>query len=129
MNAVSTRITCIMTKEDGSKGQLSLPINFFRELDRNFHHGGRSFYFFDLDDNLLHLPTTIVVFSKIDGSLKEVSTEDFATIKDELNNPKSPWFAYETRFTNGFNSFMNFRDRNIDPKKEEQTRHWAKVLL
>lgn len=108
-------------KEDGSKGQLSLPINFFRELDRNFHHGGRSFYFFDLDDNLLHLPTTIVVFSKKDGSIKEVSTADFATIKDEINDPKSPWFDYETRFTNGFNSFMNFRDRNIDPKKEEQT--------
>lgn len=105
--------------EGSSKGQLSLPINFFRELDRNFHKGGRSFYFFDLDDNLLHLSTTIVIFSKKDGAPKELSTEDYATIKDEINDPKSPWFAYETRFSNGFNSFMNFRDQKIDPRKEE----------
>ncbi len=104
----------------GSKGQLNLPIQFFRELDRNFYKGGRSFYFFDLDDNLLHLPTNIVLFAKKDNSLKEVSTAEFAEIKEDLENPKSPWFEYEARFANGFNSFMNFRDKNIDPKTEEQ---------
>lgn len=108
-----------MSAEGKSKGQLTLPINFFRELDRNFHKGGRSFYFFDLDDNLLHLPTTIVIFSKKDGAPKELSTEDFASIKEEFNNSKSPWFAYETRFTNGFNSFMNFRDQPINSRTEE----------
>ena len=49
---------------DGSKGQMALPIQFFRELDRNFHKGGRSFYFFDLDDNVLHLPSELVLFKK-----------------------------------------------------------------
>lgn len=110
-----------MTEEKKSKGQLNLPINFFRELDRNFHKGGRSFYFFDLDDNLLHLPTNIVVFRKSDGQMREVSTADFAKVKDEINDPKSPWFEYETRFNNEFNSFMNFRDRKIDLRIEEQS--------
>ncbi len=114
-----------MSKKDdatsNSKGQMSLPINFFRELDRNFHKGGRSFYFFDLDDNLLHLPTAIVLFSKKDNSALEVSTADFAAFKSELEDPKSHWYAYEARFSNGYNSFMNFRDKELDPFKEEQT--------
>ncbi|MEZ4815761.1 MAG: hypothetical protein R3A80_11225 [Bdellovibrionota bacterium] len=109
-----------MSSEKASKGQIPLPINFYRELDRNFHKGGRSFYFFDLDDNLLHLPTTIVLFSKKDNSLKEVSTADFTTIKEELEDPKSPWFNYEARFTNDFNSFMHFRDKQINLRNEEQ---------
>jgi len=104
-----------------SKGQLTLPINFFRELDRNFHKGGRSFYFFDLDDNVLHLPTTIVLFSKKNNSIKEVSTSEFADLKKELENPKSPWFSFEARFNSTHNSFMNFRDKDIDTRKDEQT--------
>lgn len=110
-----------MNDEKDSKGQLALPIQYFRELDRNFHKGGRSFYFFDLDDNVLHLPTPIVLFSKKTGKAKEVSTADFAVIKDEVGIKTSPWFEYEIRFQGEEHSFMYFRDRAIDPKKEEQS--------
>jgi hypothetical protein len=105
---------------DGSKGQMALPIQFFRELDRNFHKGGRSFYFFDLDDNVLHLPSELVLFKKNDSSMKSVSTEEWIEFKEHMNNSSSPWFEYESRFDERYNSFMNFRDRTIDPKTEEQ---------
>jgi hypothetical protein len=73
---------------EGSKGQMTVPIQFFRELDRNFHgKGGRSFYFFDLDDNVLHLPSELVLFKESDSSIKSVSTEDWIEFKEHMNNP------------------------------------------
>lgn len=105
---------------ESSKGQMALPIQFYRELDRNFQKGGRSFYFFDLDDNLLHLPTNIVLFKKSDSSTKEVSTAAFTEIKEEFSKSSSPWYEYESRFTPEHNSFMYFRDRVLSQKEEEQ---------
>jgi hypothetical protein len=37
------------------KGQLSFEFDIPKEQDRNFHLGGRSFYFFDFDDNVVYL--------------------------------------------------------------------------
>ncbi|MFN9067243.1 MAG: hypothetical protein ACK5V3_08450, partial [Bdellovibrionales bacterium] len=50
------------------KGQLELGLQRAREMDRNFHLGGRSFYFFDFDDNIAFLPTPLVVFDKKTGA-------------------------------------------------------------
>ena len=120
VNIPSIPIIIIMTEDKKSTGQLSLPIQFYRELDRNFQKGGRSFYFFDLDDNLLHLPTNIVLFKKTDSSTKEVTTAEYARLREGMEDPQSPWFDYESRFTDTHNSFMFFRDKKIDLKTAEQ---------
>ena len=47
--------------------QLELPIPRVAEPDRNFKDGGRSFYFFDFDDNVAFLTTPLFLFEKSTG--------------------------------------------------------------
>ena len=42
--------------------QMELAIERSPEADRNRHLGGRSFYFFDFDDNVAFLSTPIILF-------------------------------------------------------------------
>jgi len=44
--------------------QIELGINRDRQPDRNFDKGGRSFYFFDLDENVFSLSTPTYIFHK-----------------------------------------------------------------
>ena len=49
------------------KGQLELGHTHLKEPDRNYRQGGRSFYFFDFDDNIAFLSTSLVLFHKQNG--------------------------------------------------------------
>ena len=49
-----------------------------REPDRNFAHGGRSFYFFDFDDNVAFLTTPMFLFHRETKAEIQISSRQFA---------------------------------------------------
>lgn len=102
-----------MNEDLKAAGQMKLPIDYFREPDRNFEKGGRSFYFFDFDDNVIHLPTKILLFHKITGKELEVSTMEFAHFNDpELKKKFPQWDEYTVSFDPSVGSFRNFREQS-----------------
>src|SRR5688572_5295528 len=58
-------------------GQMELPIGREVSKDRNYDRGGRSFYFFDFDDNVAFLSTPIYLFHKETGKEICVSSGEF----------------------------------------------------
>jgi hypothetical protein len=71
--------------------------------------GSVSFYFFDIDDNLLFLSTTIILTNADPDATekkREVSTGDFATIEPQLGQP-GKWETWHK----GPDAFRNFSDR------------------
>jgi catechol 2,3-dioxygenase-like lactoylglutathione lyase family enzyme len=77
--------------------------------------GDQSFYFFDIDDNLLFLPTSIYLWNAETRTEKPVSSGDFAAVQAMLGRP-GPWQAWS--IFEG--TFRDFRD---DPELlvEQQT--------
>lgn len=67
--------------------------------------GSVSFYFFDIDDNLLFLPTKIYVTDTATGAEKALSTGAFADAEGQLGKP-GPWEAW----TLGPGAFRDFGD-------------------
>lgn len=107
-----------MKKSKQVKGQLAFEFDIPKEADRNFHLGGRSFYFFDFDDNVAYLSTPIILFHKKTGEEVAVSSGEFAH--------ESRFIGKEGKFADYFidinderGSFRFFRDRefSIDDKK------------
>ena len=90
------------------RGQLEFSLERKRELDRNAHHGGRSFYFFDLDDNVLTLSTQVFLFHKQTGEELGVSTQDFAAIAAHIGK-SGKYRNYELRNDDLTGSFRRFR--------------------
>ncbi len=95
-------------------GQLSFEMMIPKEPDRNFHLGGRSFYFFDFDDNVAYLSTPILIFHKDSGAEFSLSSGEFAA--EHKNIGKSGRFAdYYMDFNDTFGSFRHFRDKELNP--------------
>ena len=94
-----------------SSGQIGLPLEFLREPDRNFAKGGRSFYFFDFDDNVAHLPTRIVLFHKNGGPEVALSTSDFAWAAKRVGVRGTEFQDYELREDPISGSYRNFREQ------------------
>jgi hypothetical protein len=83
-----------------------------KEKDRNFDKGGRSFYFFDFDDNILNLTTQIYLFHKETRKEKIISSTDLADEGENIG--KTGRYAdYDFNFNDDIGSFRNFRDDNI----------------
>lgn len=82
----------------------------FIERDRNFEKGGRSFYFFDYDDNVVHLPTKIVLFHRDTHQELHVSTAEYASIYQYLGEPGTEWENFELR-DHPQGSYRNFREQ------------------
>lgn len=93
--------------------QLELGIQREREQDRNYHLGGRSFYFFDFDDNIAFLTTHLILFHKHTGEELRVSTGDFAHSQSGIGK-SGPFQDYEIRWDDQTGSFRNFRDHHPD---------------
>jgi hypothetical protein len=89
--------------------QLEFPLQRARLPDRNFHKGGRSFYFFDFDDNVMRLDTTISIFGRRTGEEKALSTREFAQIS-HLVGRTGVWKDFEVRANDLTGSFRRFRD-------------------
>ncbi|KHD87081.1 MAG: hypothetical protein OM95_16345 [Bdellovibrio sp. ArHS] len=101
------------------KGQLELGINRAPEKDRNFHLGGRSFYFFDFDDNIAFLTTPLILFHKADRSEVKISSGDFAQYHQTIG--KSGLYGdYEIDFCDVTGTFRNFRDHHIEDLEKLQ---------
>lgn len=96
------------------RGQLELDIYQPQAPDRNHHIGGRSFYFFDLDDNVFTLPTPLYIFHKEHGHEVAISTQEFATISEKIGKAH-PWHDFEIRPCPQSGSFRRFRQHNLKP--------------
>ncbi len=93
--------------------QLELGITRPKEKDRNYHLGGRSFYFFDFDDNLAFLSTPLVLFHKKSNAELPISSGQFAHHHSLIG--KSGDFAdYEINWDDQKGTFRNFRDHHND---------------
>lgn len=87
------------------------PRGAFRERRGNGGHPmasdtqARSFYLFDIDDNLFFLPTSIFLWNAESRSEREISTEEFARVQPLLGRVGEwqPWAI-------GERTFRDFRD-------------------
>lgn len=98
------------------RGQLTFPIERERFPDRNFHKGGRSFYFFDFDDNIMFLATPIYLFEAETGRELALSTGQFARVS-HLIGKAGPYARYHLDLDEQTGSFRRFRDtrRFVEP--------------
>ncbi len=102
-------------KKSGYKStqtQLELGIRRAPEVDRNFDKGGRSFYFFDFDDNIAVLATPILIFHKETGRAVKLSSREFGECSADIGR-KGVYKDYEIRFDGPGNSFQHFRDKDL----------------
>ena len=97
--------------------QLELAIERPKERDRNFHLGGRSFYFFDFDDNVAFLTTPLILFHKETGAELHVNSGVWA--QEHFNIGKAgPFTDYEIRWDDSTGTFRCFRDHHDDELKK-----------
>ncbi|MDC7220776.1 MAG: hypothetical protein PQJ59_12650 [Spirochaetales bacterium] len=80
--------------------------------DRNARHGGRSFYFFDLDDNILFMDTKIILFHKETGEEIEISSGELARNVRDIGE-RGSFKDYQIDKNDLTGSYRNFRDRKI----------------
>jgi len=112
-----------------------LEFNLIRPLenDRNHELGGRSFYFFDFDDNVAYLSTPIIVFHKTTGEEKHISSNEFAQNSKYIGR-LGVYKDYFLSFDDERGSFRNFRDKSfglldkIIRKKQIFLQDFAKAL-
>jgi hypothetical protein len=95
-------------------GQLTFDMMIPKEADRNFPLGGRSFYFFDFDDNVAFLSTPIIIFHKKDRSELSLSSGEFASENKNIGL-SGPYSDYFMDFNDANGSFRHFRDKELHP--------------
>lgn len=94
------------------RGQMELGLGRAPEKDRNFHLGGRSFYFFDFDDNIAFLTTPLILFHKLNRQEVQISSGDYAKYHQVIGQ-SGPYAEYEIDFCDMTGTFRNFRDHQI----------------
>ncbi len=94
-----------------SHSQLELAIRRSHQPDRNFEKGGRSFYFFDLDDNVFFLSTPVYLFHKKTGQEIAVSSGEFSQVFADIGKV-GPYKDYFLEYNDQTGSFRRFRDGN-----------------
>jgi hypothetical protein len=92
------------------QGQLDLPFARQRTPDRNAGRGGRSFYLFDFDDNLVHVDTRIFLFDRDTGAELPLSTRRFSEVRALVGKP-GPFARYVVRDDDESGSYRRFRDQ------------------
>lgn len=93
-------------------GQLELPIERPTFRDRNADRGGRSFYFFDFDDNVAFLTTPAFVFHKETGRELRLSSGEFARHSRHIGK-QGPYRDYQMDLCARNGTFRCFRDQHI----------------
>lgn len=99
--------------------QAELNIQRAKERDRNYHLGGRSFYFFDFDDNVVHLSTPTFLFHKETGKPIEISTSEWAQHSANVG-VQGPYKDYVVDLDATSGTYQRFRDQPI--------KFWQKLL-
>lgn len=95
------------------KGQLELGQTRNREPDRNFHRGGRSFYFFDFDDNIAFLTTPLILFHKKTKDELHLSSAEWALHHHTIGK-SGPYEEFEINWDDVSGTFRSFRDVHLD---------------
>lgn len=93
--------------------QLELPLQREREPDRNHRKGGRSFYFFDFDDNVAFLTTPMFLFHKESGQEIQISSREFGQHSQWIGK-RGPFADYELNYDPVTGSFRCFRDKDMN---------------
>ena len=102
----------LMIKRKPKTAQMELALMRPREPDRNRHLGGRSFYFFDFDDNIAFLSTPCFVFHKDTGSEVVMNSGEFARVSGSIG--KTGAFAdYKIDYNDQSGTFRCFRDKDM----------------
>lgn len=98
--------------------QQELPIPREKQPDRNAALGGKSFYFFDLDENVFHVESAHYVFHKNTGEKKEIPGRVFW---EEIETIGRKGFLkdYEVRPDDMSGSFQRFRDKPDLPVNQQ----------
>ncbi len=94
------------------KGQLELSLARPVEPDRHFHKGGRSFYFFDFDDNIAFLSTPSYLFHKETGAEIILTSQEFA-MNNLIIGKSGLYKDYRVDYDPNVGTFRNFRDQSI----------------
>ncbi|HLE09858.1 MAG: hypothetical protein A2504_10925 [Bdellovibrionales bacterium RIFOXYD12_FULL_39_22] len=102
----------IFRRNHPSDSQLELNIPQETENDRNFSKDGRSFYFFDFDDNIMHLSTKIVLFHKESGEEKIISSHELASEGENVGK-RGQFVDYKFNYDDQYGSFRYFRDKDL----------------
>ncbi len=101
------------TNQEVNASQLELGISRPKEADRNLHLGGRSFYFFDFDDNVAFLATPLILFHKETKAESPISSGQWA--QEHLAIGQSGIFRdYEINWDDKTGTFRNFRDHKTE---------------
>ena len=101
------------------KTQLDLDIERDYQKDRNFSKGGRSFYFFDFDDNVAFLSTPIFIFHKKTAKELALNSGEFARSHRTIGKI-GEYRDYVVDFEDSVNgSFRNFRDREFSREERK----------
>lgn len=93
--------------------QMELPLERPREPDRNFHMGGRSFYFFDFDDNIAFLTTPTFLFHRETGLEIQISSRELAK-QSRFIGKEGPYADYVFNHDPLTGSFRRFRDQDLN---------------
>lgn len=102
----------ILFKRRKKPGQMELEIKRHPEPDRNFDVGGRSFYFFDFDDNVAFLSTPIFIFHKSTGKELALTSGEFAEHSATIGK-LGPYQDFKVDFDDENGSFRCFRDGDL----------------
>ncbi len=94
------------------KGQLEFDIDKPFEKDRNHQQGGRSFYFFDFDENIAFLNTSTVIFHKKTNQTKNLTGKEFSIFQKDIG-VKGLYKDYKIEPNDETGSFRNYRDQKI----------------
>lgn len=101
---------CVIMKPIVS--QLELAIERPKEADRNYHLGGRSFYFFDFDDNVAFLSTKLVLFHKETQQELHISSGEYAQHHHTIGK-HGAFENFAIDFCNIKGTYRNFRDLDL----------------
>ena len=94
------------------KTQLEINLERFRTKDHHLKEGGKSFYFFDFDDNVAILSTPIIIFHQKTRSELALSSSEFAQNHNNLGK-RGPFREYKIDFCDRNGSFRHFRDEEF----------------
>lgn len=94
------------------KRQLELGETRLKEPDRNYHRGGRSFYFFDFDDNIAFLTTPLILFHKKTKEELLLSSGEWALHHASVGKD-GRYEEFEICYDDLTGSFRNFRDVDV----------------
>ena len=112
LSTIATRARQRLEGHEPVIGQLELPIEREIVRDRNADKGGRSFYFFDFDDNVAFLATPAFIFHKESGLELKLSSGEFAQVHRHVGK-HGPYADYTIDFCDRKGTFRHFRDQDI----------------